>query len=79
MLFFVIDSVIEGNAEMQSTDAARTPLPQQDIANLRVGTKRVPFGRILRILIEGQLKAMREVVLAVAVIKHFFGGCSLPA
>lgn len=64
---------------MQSTNAARAPLPQQDIANLRVGTKRVPFDRILRLLAEGQLEAMRGVVLAVIVIKLILGGCGLLA
>lgn len=78
-MLFVIDSIIESKVEMQSTDAARPPLPQQDIANLRVGTKRVPFDRILRLFVKGQLEAMREVVLAVVVIKHFSGGCGLSA
>lgn len=80
MLFFVIDSVIESNAEMQSTDAAHTPLPQQDIANLRVGTKRVSFGRILQLLVESQLEAMCEVILAVVIIRLLFSSeCGLPA
>jgi hypothetical protein len=75
MLFFVIDSVIESNAEMQVTSVTRVSLSQQNIANLRIDIKRVLFDRILRLLIEDQLKTMRKVVLAVIIIKHFVDEC----
>ena len=52
-MLFVIDSVIKCNREMQPTNALRTPVPQQDITTLRVGTERVSFVRILWRLVEG--------------------------
>lgn len=66
-MLFVIDSVIEGNTEMQPTNTVRAPVSQQDVTVLRVGTKSEAFGRILNLLlillVEGQLEAMRGVVL----------------
>jgi hypothetical protein len=75
MLFFVIDSVIESNAEMQVTYVTRASLSQQNIANLRIDIKKVLFDKILRLLIEDQLKTMRKIVLAVIIIKHFVDEC----
>jgi hypothetical protein len=66
---------------MQSTDAIRTPGPQQNITALRVGTKSEASGTLLwpLLLVEGQLEAMRGVILAGIVKKLFVGGRSLPA
>lgn len=76
---FAIDRVHESNTEMQPTHATRTSRSQNDIATLGVGAKRVAFASILWRLVEGQLQAMRGVVLAVLVIRLFLGGCGLPA
>ena len=76
---FVTDSVVESDTEMQPTNTVRTPVPQQDITFLRVGTKKVAFVSILWRLAEGQLEAMRGVVLGVVVIRLFLGGRGLSA
>lgn len=76
---FVIDSVVESDAEMQPTNAPRPSRSQQDITSLRVGTKRVAFAGIFWLFAEGQLEAIRGVVLRVVVIRLFVGGYSLSA
>lgn len=81
-MLFVIDSIIESNTEMQPTNTVCAPIPQQDVTILRVSTKSEAFSRILKLLllvVEGQLEAMRGVVLVVVVIRLFLGGCGLPA
>jgi hypothetical protein len=75
MLFIFIDSVIENNAKMQFTDVTRVSLIQQNIANLRIDIKRIFSDRFLRLLIEYQLKTMREVVFETIVIKYFVDEC----
>ena len=49
----VFKLVIESNIEMRPTNTVCTPVSQQDITFLPVGTKTVSFGRILWLLAEG--------------------------
>lgn len=75
----MIDNIVKSDTEMQPTDTVRTPVPQQNITILPVGTKRVTFAGMLRLLAEGQLEAISRVVLGVVVATLFSGGYSLPA
>ena len=78
-MLFPIGSDIKSNTKMQSTNAVRAFGSQQDITNLQISTKRVPFSRILWLLVKGQLEVMRGVILAVIINRLFLGGCGLPA